>query len=224
MSFHRLTSLARPTTGVLGGSAVLVGCLALSGCLTGERPTFAEAPIGGEPGTPTGDPNVDAVLQRLEISAEATATASYAVTLSFGSVQTAATVVQDSSRRSVTIGDVRFLWLGSKQTCDLASGTCESGILDARVSDTGVTSDFDAAVPARRLRTAITKKIGDTTGSQEQIADNPSLCVTVPLSGGDEQYCAGDYGIITRWIAADVKVELLTVTPTVDEQFFATVR
>ena len=64
------------------------GVLLLSGCMTGERPTLAESP------TTTGDPAVDAVLDRLDAAGEATFTAGYDVLTKFGNVSTPATVSQ----------------------------------------------------------------------------------------------------------------------------------
>ena len=55
--------------------------------MTGERPTLAESP------TTTGDPAVDAVLDRLDAAGEATFTAGYDVLTKFGNVSTPATVV-----------------------------------------------------------------------------------------------------------------------------------
>ena len=69
----------------------------------------------------TGDAAIDAVLSRLEAASASTFGADYDLLTRFGDLRTTATVAQDgSARRSVTIGDVRFLTDGATTaTCDL---------------------------------------------------------------------------------------------------------
>jgi len=200
---------------------LLVGGL-LTGCFSGERPTLAPPSVGGEPGTSTGDANVDAVLAKLERGDRVVFSATYEITRAVGRVTTEAAVTQDATRLSITIGRVRFLSLGTEQTCDLDAQTCEEGWLDARVSDVGVTHGFSSDVPARRLRIAASRKTGPTTAHTETIAGYPAACVDVPVGNGVETYCANDLDVIARWIAADVTVELTALTPSAgDEQFSA---
>ena len=149
---------------------VAVACSLLTGCLTGQRPTLEPAEVGGLPGTDTGDANVDAVLQKLERGDQVVFTANYDIVQLVQQRTTEAIVSQDSTRASITIGRVRFLSLGSQQTCDLDTQTCEDGWLDARVSDTGVTHAFYQDAMARRLRISNTRKTGPTTASTETIA------------------------------------------------------
>ena len=201
--------------------------LVLGGCFTGERPTVTSPPPGGAAGSTTGDPNVDAVLQLLESVDRSTFTADYDVLRKLGQASTTATVAQEATnRRSVTIGDVRFLQTTDQpsRTCDLATQTCEDSILDARTSDVGVTSNFFAATPARRLRLAATRKAGPTKGSARTIAGQPATCVEVPFAGGSETYCALDSGAVALWDGADLHVELTRFSPDVDESQFATTR
>ena len=138
----------RPTAAVAGAVALAL----LAACGVGERPRLVEPnAIGGQPGTPTGVDAVDAVLHLLEGDQAPQLTATYTITTKFGSGNHPATVVRDGNRRSVTIGDVRFLTDGGRQTCDLTTGACEDDIQEQRVSDTGVTSGFWAASPAQAL-------------------------------------------------------------------------
>lgn len=184
--------------------------------------TTAELP-GGERGTPTGDPNVDAVLQLLESDPTVPFTAGYSIVRRLGDVATEATVAaDDTGRRSVTVGDVRFLTDGEGSlTCVLGGAeSCEEGTLDARVSDTGVTSGFFADTPARRLRVAWARSTGDTTAETADIAGVDASCVTVPIGDGSETYCAAPAGILARWAAADVLVELALLVPTADDERF----
>lgn len=197
--------------------------LLLAGCFTGERPTLADPAVGGEPGTPTGDAAVDAVLAKLETSDRIVFSATYTITRAVGPVTTTATVSQDASRRSVTIGDIRYLSTANDLTCDLVTATCEPGLLDARVSDTGVTHEFAGGAAARRLRISASRATGPTTAETETVAGYPSTCVTVPVGAGSERYCANDLGVVSRMLAADVTVELTAVSPSATEELFSTV-
>ena len=169
----------------------------------GERPRLVEPnAVGGQPGTPTGVDAVDAVLHLLEGEQAPQLTATYTITTKFGSGSHPATVVRDGNRRSVTIGDVRFLTDGGRQTCDLTTGACEDDIQEQRVSDTGVTSGFWAASPAQALRIALSRATGPTSASTGTVAGQPATCVTVPSGQGDETTCATPAGILARWDTA----------------------
>jgi len=85
-------------------AAVVLAAAALTGCITGARPTLAEGPVD------TGDPNVDAVLTRLEAATQGTYTVGYDLLTRFGDRQATVTVVQDgAARRSITVGAIRFI-------------------------------------------------------------------------------------------------------------------
>ncbi len=210
----------RPT--LLIGRLVTVAALSLlAGCFTGERGTLVDPPPGGEVGQPSGDVNADIVLNLLETKPSLAFTASYQLTLNFGSVVSEATVTDDAiSRRSVTIGGIRFLSNGIDQTCTIATGVCEQGLLDARTSDVGFTSTFDREMPAKRLRTATSRKSAPTTTTTEVIAGLPATCVTVPLGAGSELYCALETGGLARMDGADVHIELTTYEGVAREALF----
>ena len=81
----------------------------------------------------------------------------------FGNITRPASVSLASiGRRSVTVGDVRFLTAdGASQTCLLAkTDPCSSSIDPARISDTQITPDFYAADAAKRLRRSAVARIG----------------------------------------------------------------
>jgi hypothetical protein len=209
------------------GMVAIALALVLGGCFTGERPTLTSPPPGGAAGSSTGDPNLDAVLGRLESVHASTFTADYDILHKLGQNTTKATVVQeDANRSSVTIGDVRFLQATDQpsRTCNLESQTCEDSILDARTSDVGVTSSFFAATPARRLRISASRKAGPTTASTRTVAGQPATCVEVPFAAGSELYCALDSGAVALWDGADLHVELTNYGAQVDESKFATTR
>lgn len=192
----------------------------LAGCFTGERPTLAEASVAG---SSVGDPAADVVLERLAASDVATFTATYEITNNFGQVTRDATVVQAADRRrSVTIGDIRFVIEGmDTATCDLTvGGPCSATIDDAAVSDLQVTHQFYARSAADRLRTDAQRKVGDIEAYQAEFAGQTADCVSVPVSGGSKVYCAID-GLLASYQGPDVVITLTGFDPTPDESFFA---
>src|SRR5918997_1045504 len=133
-----------PATLAVTAAAIVGG----TGCITGERPTLAEAPVA------TGDTAIDAILSRLDAASASTFGADYDLLTRFGDLRTTATVAQDgAARRSVTVGAIRFLTDGARTaTCDLDSGACSDTIDAARISDTQLTPDFYAISATARLR------------------------------------------------------------------------
>lgn len=208
----------RPIRSVLLASTLVVG---LAACMTGQRPTLSDPPIAGATGEATGDAAADAVLSLLERTDRPAFTARYETLLRLGNRASTATVSADTTgRRSVTIGDVRFLTVGSSRTCDLATGRCEDGVQEARTSDLGFTSTLDAATPARRLRVSLSRATGPTVAHTDTIAEQSATCVDVPLGSTTEVYCALDAGVIARWDAPDVQLTLTSFGATVDEALF----
>ncbi len=199
----------------------LLAALALSACATGPRPSFdADEPNQ----TATGDPAIDAVLERLDQVGIEQFTADYTILTRLGGKESTATVVQASdSRRSITINDIRFLdGTGTSATCNLTTDECEAVINDARVSDVQVTHDFYGSSFARRLRVDAGRRIGESRGYTDTIAGQPATCADVPVSGGTKVYCALDDGPLARYDGNDVVIELVTLSPTPDESTFAT--
>ncbi len=218
--------LPRSLIGVLVGA--LVAATALSGCLTGERPTLAD---DSTIDAPVGDTHVDLVLASFAELAAAAFTATYRITNNFGPVEREATVVQTSDgRRSITVGPVRYLIEpGQAVTCvsttptddaDAVDTTCSDGVDDAAISDLQVTHQFYGRSAAARLRTDADRRVGDTEGSQITIAEQTADCVSVPVSGGSKVFCVLPEGILASYQGPDVLIELLTFDPTPDESFF----
>jgi hypothetical protein len=194
---------------------------ALPGCGVGERPTLAEATaVGGDTGTPTGNAAADAVLARLEGHQTGVSTADYTVATKFGGRITHATVARSGDRQSVTIGNIRFLSDGREQTCNVETGTCDSGIEDARVSDTAITSGFSAGSPARQLRVSLARRTGQPTGSTATVAGQRVTCVAIPVGAGRELTCATSEGLLATWDTASVKVDLTSLTHVADSAAF----
>lgn len=200
---------------------MLATAVLLGGCFTGQRPSFESDDPSREM---TGSPAVDAVLERLDATAVRTFTADYATTTKLGGIESAAHVVQaGDSRRSVTIGDVRYIVEGdSVATCSVATGQCEASINNARTSDVMLTDDFYADSFARRLRIDAGRRVQDPTGYSITQAGLDALCVDVPVTGGTVAYCALDGGPLARYDGNDLFVELTSFSDTPDEAAFET--
>jgi hypothetical protein len=201
----------------------LVGTL-VTGCALGERPTIEDTPTAV--GTMTGEPAIDAVLDRFDAAPSAMFTADYTAILAFGGTTTAVAVTQDgrdpaATRRAVTIGDVRYITApAGTSTCSVAAATCTSGIDAARVSDTGVTPEFASGDMAKRLRRDAVARIGTPTASTMEVAGATATCVDVPVTGGTKQYCAFDDGALARFVGGDVTIDVNSYRPTVDDAQF----
>ena len=198
-----------------------IAALALAACATGQRPSFdADEPSQQA----TGDPAIDAVLERLDRVGLEQFTADYTVLTRLGGKESMATVVQaDNSRRSITINDVRFLdGSGTVATCNLGTAECEAVINDARVSDVQITHDFYGSSVARRLRVDAGRSLSPARGYNETIGGQPATCADVPVSGGTKVYCALDSGPLARYDGNDVVIQLVASIPTPDETKFAT--
>ncbi len=155
----------RRSAGVTSARTVvvaLVAALALAACATGPRPSFdADEPTQQA----TGDPAIDAVLERLDRVGLEQFTADYTILTRLGGQESTATVVQASdSRRSITINAVRFLdGTGTASTCNLTTAECEAVINDARVSDVQITHDFYGSSFARRFRVDAGRSLAPAT-------------------------------------------------------------
>ncbi len=196
--------------------------LAMTGCMTGERPTLNTAPTAA--GVATGDPAIDAVLTLLDGVSNAVFTADYTSTLAFNGAVTRLQVSQSSpTRRSVTIGDVRYhVDGGDTQTCHVSTGACQPGTDTAAVSDTGVTVDFAFGDIARRLRRDASARVAATEGSQSTVGGQNATCVGIPVTGGTKTYCVFADGVLARFLGGDVTIELSGYLPTATESLFTT--
>jgi hypothetical protein len=193
-------------------------------CALGERPTLESTPTAV--GTMTGDAAIDAVLTLLDQVESAVFTADYTAVIAFGSTASSITVTQDGSeptniRRSVTIGDVRYISTSdTRSTCSVSTANCSSGIDAALVSDTGVTPEFVFGDMAKRLRRDAMSLVGAGSPSTVQMPGGTASCVDVPVSGGTKQYCVFDDGVLARFVGADVTIDVTDRQPTVDESLF----
>jgi hypothetical protein len=196
--------------------------IVLSGCFTGPRPSYTTDPFPA--GTPTGDAAIDKVLAQLDAVNDGPYTVDYTVLTKFGNTSRTASVSVEAGRRSVTVGNVRFITAnGAFQTCVLdKTDPCSSSIEPARISDTQITPDFYAADSAKRLRRTAVARIGSTIPHTEQIAGQSATCVDVPVTGGVSTFCALTNGPLARLDDGAVTIELTQYTPALDESLFAT--
>ena len=120
------------------------------------RPTLGTETVDTLSTKPTGNADVDRVLGRLDAVGGETFTADYVITRKLGSVERMASVVSQPPRTTVRVGDVALYDDDNPdQTCDLSAGTCEDGLLDQRISDSGVSARFYGPAPAQQLRVAV---------------------------------------------------------------------
>jgi hypothetical protein len=209
-------SAGRASTAVAVVLAMLLG-----GCITGQRPHFADdQPTVAE----TGNPAIDDVLARLDVAQFATFTADYEILTRLGDQRSTATVVQDDDgRRSTTVNDIRFIANdGQPLTCDLSAGGCEPSMNDARISDVGITHRFYGDDFARRLRVDANRRIGEPIGYEMTQAGRSALCVDVPVSGGTKSYCAIAEGPLARYDGNDFHIELVGYSDVPDLTAFET--
>lgn len=202
-------------------AAALGLLILLGGCFTGERPSVNTEPF--TVGSMTGDPAIDQVLRQLDMNNVGPYTADYTMLTKFGNVSRPVSVSVDHGRRSVTVGNVRFLTVNRvSQTCLLDKSLPCSGSLDpARISDTQITPDFYATDAAKRLRRDAAALVGPGVAHLETIAGQSATCVDVPLPGGTSVFCVLASGPLARLDDASVEIFLIEFAPVVDETLFS---
>ncbi|MEO7369791.1 MAG: hypothetical protein ABI949_08510 [Ilumatobacteraceae bacterium] len=202
--------------------AIVVSLLLLSGCFTGPRPSVTTEPFPA--GSTTGDPAIDKVLTQLDVANDGTYTADYSVLTKFGNTTRQASVAITMGRRSVTVGEVRFLTDNrASQTCFLnKTDPCSSTIDPARISDVQITPDFYGIDAAKRLRRSAVARIGAPVEHTEQIAGQMATCVDVPLPGGTSVFCTLANGPLARLDDGATSINLTQYAPAIDETLFTT--
>ncbi|MFZ4809810.1 MAG: hypothetical protein ACOYL9_00560 [Ilumatobacteraceae bacterium] len=191
-------------------AVAVTSLIALTGCITGERPTLDQAAALTGPGAATGDPAIDAVLALLDTVDAASFRAEYSVQPATRTALTASVErTAATATNVVTIGDYRFITdANGSRTCTADESVCEDGILPAKVSDAVITPDFAQGDMAKRLRFDAMRKTGATTASTTTIAGVAATCVDVPVSGGTKQYCVLPDGVIASFVGGDVTLTL----------------
>ena len=116
-------------------------------------------------------------------------------------------------RTLVRIGDVALYSDPPQQTCDAATGTCEDGLLEQRISDIGVSSRFYGPATAQQLRVAVGRESSPPTVDTAQLAGIGAECLHVPVGGGEETYCVTGDGLLALLDTAAMHIELTCVRP-----------
>ena len=196
----------------------VLGCVALTSCITGQRPSFNDDEPTREA---TGSSEVDAVLDRLDSVTGSRGTAEYEISGANGDSENATVVLAGGGRTSVTVGDTRYLIEGGEGiTCNLATAECEASLNDARISNLQLTHEFYAPAFAQRLRVDAARRIQDPTGYTETVGGKKALCVRIPVTGGEKTYCALDSGLLARYEGPDTTIELVSYRRRPDETQF----
>jgi hypothetical protein len=207
----------RPRLGGVIGAAAFVGVVALgmSGCFVGERPTLADE-------LSTGSAAVDAVIERVRTLGDAVYTADYDVVPAFTEATTRVRASQSGpSRRSLTIGDVRYLVDGAEtRTCTVSTDECVDTIDASRVSDVQMTPDFFGTSLLARLRHDAEVAIAEPTASTEEVFGETPTCAAIPVDGATNTYCVLDNGVLTRLAAGDLSVTITAYEPGADASLF----
>lgn len=187
----------------------------MSGCFTGERPTLAHEPT-------TGSPAVDAIIDRVNSLGEATYTADYDVVTAFDGKTTPAWASQSGAgRRSLTIGDVRYIVDGtSNRTCTVSTGECVDTIDPSRVSDVQMNPDFFGTSLTARIRHDAEVAVAPPTASTEDVLGQPATCAAIPVDNATNTYCVLDNGVLARLDAGDVDVTMTAYEPGADAALF----
>jgi hypothetical protein len=195
-------------------SLALVGAAALAGCATGPRPTLVDAPA-------TDDPAIAGLIDMLGKADDATFTAEYLITVNYGGNTVNAAVAQSGPERSVTVGDIRYLWSSASQrTCTLVTGECANGIDDTRISDVQVTHQFWGRAMALRIRTDAGRDIGPARSYSVDVAGITATCAVIPVTGGDKSYCVTEAGPLAMYLGPDVSIELTSWSPEANPDLF----
>jgi len=203
---------------------LMVAVVSLSSCFTGKRPSVVNDPF--PTGATTGDPAIDQVLAELDVNNHGPYTADYTVLTKFGNITRPASVAIDQTRRSVTVGSVRFLTLDNvRNTCVLDKpDPCSTSLDPARISDTQITPDFYAADAAKRLRRDAVDRIATPVSHIEIIGGQSTTCVDVPLTGGTSIFCVLKGGPLARLDDAAVSINLTQFATAADESLFKTTK
>lgn len=222
MALHHTTSARRRGASI----AVAISAMLLSGCFTGERPTFEDDDTA--PAASTGNAEIDVVLGLLDSVDRSEFTVGYDITTNLNSVSSTGLVVQaEGRRRSVTVENaarsIRFIEnAGEELTCDLIVGACEPSLLDARISDTQLPHTFYGPAFASRLRADADRRISDPVAYTKTTAGQEAQCVDLAVSGGTKTYCALSSGPLAEFIGADVTITLTSYSPQPDISKFET--
>ncbi|HEY4332050.1 MAG TPA: hypothetical protein VGM78_05755 [Ilumatobacteraceae bacterium] len=207
----------RPHRSLFTVVATIVMAVALTACFTGKRGHLAPAAPA------VTDPALVEILGKLATATPTQFTATYTLLTKFGQINTNATVTQNTATtRSITIGNVRYLTTSSGgQTCMLSTGVCTPTLDDQDVSNLSLTHDFFQVAPAIRIRQDATSMIKAAALTTKQIAGQTATCAELAFAAGNKTYCVLDDGLLAQQDTPDLRIDLVSVTPTSDNSLFS---
>jgi hypothetical protein len=184
--------------------------------MTGDRPTLAQE-------TSTGYPAVDDLVDRIGDLGEARYTAHYDVLVRYGEVSTTASASQsDENRRSLTVGDIRYVTHAQiAKTCTVSTAACVPQIDPTRVSDVMMTPDFFGTSLVARVELDATRAIAEPVVTVEQTDGGEATCVAIPITDATTTYCVLENGVLTRLDGPDLVVTMTSYSDEVDELLYA---
>ena len=165
------------------------------------------------------------MLTGLDAANDGPFTADYTVLTKFGNTTRPATVAVYPARRSVTVGDVRFITDNGvvadvhprqeRSVLDRRSTRLASATLRSRPTSTQSTQPSDCGgaqspVSARQSRTPSSSP------------DRSATCVDVPVTGGVSVFCVLPNGPLAELDDGAVSINLTQYAPAIDESLFTT--
>jgi hypothetical protein len=184
--------------------------------MTGDRPTLAQE-------TSTGYPAVDDLIDRIGDLGETRYTAHYDVLVRYGDVSTTASASQSNEdRRSLTVGDVRYVTHATiAKTCTVSTATCVPQIDPTRVSDVMMTPDFFGTSLSARVELDAVRAIAEPVVSLEETDGGTATCVAISITDATTTYCVLDNGVLSRMDGPDLVVTMTSYSDEVDELLYA---
>lgn len=170
----------------------------------------------------TGDSAVDTVLRSLELAETATFEARYEIRTLLGNTVTTAEVAQNGqAQRAVRLGEVLYRDGNQRDavTCNTTSGRCEAGLDDALIASLMVTRTFFSTSAVARLEQAARVATAPATLEDAQVGGVDAVCVTVPVQGGEPQYCAAPSGVLVKYLGADTHITLIEYRAELTDEF-----
>lgn len=201
------------------GLAVAVLVSVVPGCMEGKRPVLI--PAADANSRSSGDRGIDTVLRRLELAETATFEARFEVRTLLGNVVTMAEVAQDGlKRRAVRVGEVLYRD-GSERdpvTCNTTTGRCEAGLDDTLIASLMITRPFFSTSAVARLEQHGRVATGAGVLEDREFAGVDTVCVTVPVQGGEPRYCATASGVLANYLGADTHITLVEFASELTEE------
>lgn len=203
-----------------GAAAIAV---ALSGCMTGERPRLVDDTTN----TPLVNENAQGLVDALTATPRQPFTVSYDILTKFGGQKTKATVTGDAVHgTAVTIASIRYVFLPDGRSFTCESEYCADGIDETRVSDRLLTSRFFKDSAVSRIRQDARVAVGDITFAINPVAGTSALCIGVPVIDGNgatqtKSYCAySTFGVLASMDTADLAITATAVASSADLSAF----